>query len=83
MEYAYRTDIGRKRPNNEDYVGVFANQQAVTLAIVADGMGGHLGGDVASEMAVSHIGYAFEKTGDTDIETIVGGWFLSYNKKTV
>jgi serine/threonine protein phosphatase PrpC len=71
MEYAYRTDIGRRRPNNEDYVGVFANQQAVTLAIVADGMGGHLGGDVASEMAVSHIGYAFEKTGDTDIETIV------------
>ncbi|WP_461213183.1 Stp1/IreP family PP2C-type Ser/Thr phosphatase [Lacticaseibacillus sp. GG6-2] len=71
MEYAYRTDIGRKRPNNEDYVGVFANQSDATLAIVADGMGGHLGGDVASEMAVSHIGYAFEKTTTGDIEKIV------------
>ncbi|WP_390404722.1 Stp1/IreP family PP2C-type Ser/Thr phosphatase [Lacticaseibacillus jixiensis] len=71
MEYAYRTDIGRKRPNNEDYVGVFDNHDHATLAIVADGMGGHLGGDVASEMAVSHIGYAFEKTTSADIETIV------------
>lgn len=71
MEYAYRTDIGRRRPNNQDYVGLFANQQSATLAIVADGMGGHQGGDVASEMAVSHIGYAFEKTTTTDVETLV------------
>ncbi|WP_262316249.1 Stp1/IreP family PP2C-type Ser/Thr phosphatase [Lacticaseibacillus parakribbianus] len=71
MEYTYRTDIGQKRPNNEDYVGLFKNTANTTLAIVADGMGGHLGGDVASEMAVSHIGYAFEKTGTTDVETIV------------
>ncbi len=39
MEYTYRTDIGRKRPNNQDYVGLFANTAGVTLAIVADGMG--------------------------------------------
>ncbi|WP_225047523.1 Stp1/IreP family PP2C-type Ser/Thr phosphatase [Lacticaseibacillus kribbianus] len=71
MEYTYRTDIGQKRPNNEDYVGLFHNTADTTLAIVADGMGGHLGGDVASEMAVSHIGYAFEKTSTTDVETIV------------
>ncbi|WP_125704431.1 Stp1/IreP family PP2C-type Ser/Thr phosphatase [Lacticaseibacillus daqingensis] len=71
MEYTYRTDIGRKRPNNQDYVGLFANAAGTTLAIVADGMGGHLGGDVAAEMAVSHIGYAFEKTETTDVETIV------------
>ncbi|WP_179395589.1 Stp1/IreP family PP2C-type Ser/Thr phosphatase [Lacticaseibacillus absianus] len=71
MEYTYRTDIGRKRPNNQDYVGLFANDAGTTLAIVADGMGGHQGGDVASEMAVSHIGYAFEKTNTTDVETIV------------
>lgn len=71
MEYTYRTDIGRKRPNNEDYVGLFANHAGVTLAIVADGMGGHLGGDVASEMAVSHLGHAFEATANTDVEKIV------------
>ncbi|MGO2744693.1 MAG: Stp1/IreP family PP2C-type Ser/Thr phosphatase, partial [Lacticaseibacillus paracasei] len=46
MEFAYRTDIGRRRPNNQDYVGIFKNQSEATLALVADGMGGHRGGDV-------------------------------------
>lgn len=71
MEFAYRTDIGRRRPNNQDYVGIFKNQSEATLALVADGMGGHQGGDVASEMAVSHLGYAFEKTDTAEIESIV------------
>ncbi|MFD1429935.1 MULTISPECIES: Stp1/IreP family PP2C-type Ser/Thr phosphatase [Lacticaseibacillus] len=71
MEYAYRTDLGRRRPNNQDYVGLFNNQADATLAIVADGMGGHQGGDVASEMAVSHIGHAFRETKTADVETIV------------
>ncbi|HAJ53581.1 MAG TPA: protein-serine/threonine phosphatase, partial [Lactobacillus sp.] len=26
MEFAYRTDIGRRRPNNQDYVGIFKNK---------------------------------------------------------
>ncbi len=69
MEFAYRTDIGKQRADNQDYVGLFKNKIGATLAIVADGMGGHQGGDVASEMAVSHIGYAFEKTTSTDIST--------------
>ncbi|MCX2455977.1 Stp1/IreP family PP2C-type Ser/Thr phosphatase [Lacticaseibacillus nasuensis] len=71
MEFAYRTDIGQKRPNNEDYVGLFTNRGQAMLAIVADGMGGHQGGDVASEMAVSHIGYAFENTTAADISELV------------
>ena len=71
MEFAYRTDIGRRRPNNQDYVGIFKNQSEATLALVADGMGGHRGGDVASERAVSHLGYAFEKTDTAEIESIV------------
>lgn len=62
MEIAYQTDIGQERKDNQDYVGVFHNQDKMTFAIVADGIGGHQGGDVASSMAVSHIGYHFEKT---------------------
>ncbi|KIS03441.1 Stp1/IreP family PP2C-type Ser/Thr phosphatase [Paucilactobacillus wasatchensis] len=62
MEIAYQTDIGQEREDNQDYVGVFTNQERLTFAIVADGIGGHQGGDVASSMAVSHIGYHFEQT---------------------
>ncbi|WP_127848575.1 Stp1/IreP family PP2C-type Ser/Thr phosphatase [Lacticaseibacillus hulanensis] len=75
MEFAYRTDVGQKRADNQDYVGLFKNEVGATLAIVADGMGGHQGGDVASEMAVSHIGYAFEKTAATDI-AIAAKWLI-------
>ena len=59
MKYSYLSDVGRSRQKNEDFVGFFTNQVGVSLAIVADGLGGHQGGEVASEMAVSNIGYEF------------------------
>lgn len=43
------SDPGRKRRNNEDTFGV---DPAVGLAVVADGMGGHQSGEVASSLAV-------------------------------
>ncbi|HJE86307.1 Stp1/IreP family PP2C-type Ser/Thr phosphatase [Levilactobacillus brevis] len=62
MKVAYRTSIGKQRADNEDYVDVFTNQAGQHLAIIADGIGGHQGGDVASAMAVSHLGHEFEQT---------------------
>ncbi|KRL04702.1 Stp1/IreP family PP2C-type Ser/Thr phosphatase [Liquorilactobacillus oeni] len=62
MIFAYKSDIGRIRKRNEDYVGVFKNKNGIEFAVVADGLGGHKGGDVASEMAVSHLGFRFEET---------------------
>ncbi|WP_144203099.1 Stp1/IreP family PP2C-type Ser/Thr phosphatase [Alkalihalobacillus trypoxylicola] len=49
MAYTFKTDTGQIRTHNEDNGGIFVNEHG-TLAIVADGMGGHLAGDVASEM---------------------------------
>ncbi|MFN8525360.1 MAG: Stp1/IreP family PP2C-type Ser/Thr phosphatase [Chloroflexota bacterium] len=54
---ASRTDVGRRRDHNEDTLAVFQVQAlpARIVCVVADGMGGHLAGEVASERAVDTI----------------------------
>ncbi|MFF2752517.1 Stp1/IreP family PP2C-type Ser/Thr phosphatase [Psychrobacillus sp. NPDC058041] len=53
MEFVVKTDVGMKRTVNEDRVDVFVRSDGRILAVVADGMGGHKAGDVASEIAIS------------------------------
>ena len=55
MKAVFKTDKGRVRHHNEDAGGIFVNQDGSRLVVVADGMGGHRAGDVASEMSVSHL----------------------------
>ena len=52
FEFACATDTGRARNNNEDSIVV---DEAVALAVLADGMGGYNAGEVASGMATSFI----------------------------
>jgi serine/threonine protein phosphatase PrpC len=52
------TDVGRKRTNNED---AFTLRPEHNLYVVADGMGGHSSGEVASQLAVSHINAFFDR----------------------
>lgn len=59
MEYAYLTDPGKVRDHNEDSVIIVKNQMNEILLAVADGMGGHRGGEIASSIAISHIGKRF------------------------
>lgn len=50
MRYSTRSDVGLVRANNQD--SAFAGDR---LLLVADGMGGHAGGDVASALCVASI----------------------------
>lgn len=60
MKSFYITDSGRVRSHNEDSVTIVKNAASEHLLIVADGMGGHRAGEVASSMVVTQIGSRFQ-----------------------
>ena len=59
MKSFYLTDTGRVRSHNEDSVTIVKNASGEHLMIVADGMGGHRAGEIASSMVVTQIGKRF------------------------
>ena len=73
LDVAQLTDVGRKREHNEDNMAfvipkdpqVMANKGA--LFIVADGMGGHAAGEVASEIAVDTVSNMYYQEDSADV----------------
>ena len=70
LEFVERTDVGRVRDHNEDYLGhstAATPAQARThgwLFVLADGVGGHEQGEVASRAAVESMIAGFQKAKD-------------------
>lgn len=73
-----KTDIGRKRKTNQD--SIFLDQKKY-LFVVADGMGGHNGGDIASAMAVKYIPEHFAENKNDDIQNVSSNSILYANEK--
>ncbi|MGB7376638.1 MAG: serine/threonine phosphatase [Rivularia sp. (in: cyanobacteria)] len=77
LENAGLTDVGKQRDHNEDYFGIETKVNKVELPkskvagakglyVLCDGMGGHAGGEVASELAVSTLRQYFLENWKSD-----------------
>ena len=60
MNTAFITDPGVVRSHNEDSVNIVSNMMGEYMLIVADGMGGHRAGEIASGIAVDHLSERFQ-----------------------
>lgn len=60
MDISIETSVGNVRKENQDYSDFFVNTEGLYLLVLCDGMGGHQGGDIASQMAVNQLGHAWK-----------------------
>ena len=63
IRYAGNTHVGMKRGHNEDSLYLVPSEN---LYLVADGMGGHASGEVASQLAVEVVAEFFQETAEDD-----------------
>lgn len=61
MLTCFSTDTGKVRSHNEDSGNIVKNENNEYFLIVADGMGGHKAGEIASSITVEHFTLEFSK----------------------
>ena len=74
MKSFYLTDTGRVREHNEDSVTILKNINGEYLCVVADGMGGHRKGEVASALTVAHLGKRFSESASIGTKIDAVNW---------
>lgn len=88
LDYAAISDVGRVRGNNEDSFGDYFEEESEhetrgALFVVADGMGGHRGGEIASKIAVETIHESYFKDDNPDPSAALVNAFVRANKLIV
>ncbi len=87
IEVASLSDLGCQRENNEDSFSYWEPAsdaefaQKGRLAVVADGMGGHEGGQEASRIAVEVIQDTYAETASTDPQVLLTAGFHEAHKR--
>lgn len=74
MEGVFATDRGKVRTHNEDSGGFFQKEDKLSLVVIADGMGGHKAGDVASSMTVDILSNEWDEIGELADPITVEDW---------
>lgn len=79
MEFVAKTDVGLRRSNNEDSYFAKKYSDEISLYIVADGLGGYEGGEIASRLLTIKMSRYFEEHLDDDLkdESIVSDILLT------
>jgi len=67
---ASQSHVGQVRAANQDVCGEFSDNRGRHLLVVADGMGGHAGGETASRIALETIGEIFQQGFDDASEML-------------
>ena len=73
LKHSYKTDIGRVRTHNEDAIQIFQNNEMLVM-VVADGMGGHVAGDVAAKMTITTVAEQFNHDLKFATKEDAGAW---------
>lgn len=80
MKAVFNTDRGKVRQHNEDNGGIFRNSTGF-LAIVADGMGGHRAGDVASSMTLAYLKESWDQVEGDFTAEMAEAWLREHIQK--
>ena len=73
IAYASLSDAGRVRAENQDAVALIENTSGEKLLLVADGMGGHRGGETASRICLKTVERVFREPHGTPEQRLIRG----------
>lgn len=77
FEAALFSDVGMKRKQNQDSAGI---SEDLSLFVLADGMGGHQGGEIASALCVEKVTEHFAKHSESEVSLLLQQSLLQANQ---